>query len=158
MPILELAVATVMLVGVVTEEILIGLEVLQTKFVLQALPLIAMVQLEAVRVPEEPTLTVTEAWSLAPPLIQVRVKVVAVVKFPVETLPEIASAPDQPPLAVQEAAFVEDQVKVVAVLYEILVAAAERLTVTAAQFVPFQVVPETQLEVTDLLASSILLL
>ena len=158
MPVLELAVATVIFVGVVTEEVLIGLEVLQTKLVLQALPLIAMVQSVDVRVPEEPTLTVTEALSLAPPLEQDRVKVVAVVKFPVETLPCVALAPDQPPLAVQEAAFVEDQVKVVAVLYEILVAAAERLTATGPHFPPSQVVPETQLEVTDLLASSLALL
>jgi hypothetical protein len=143
---------------VVTEEVVIGFAVLHTKFVLQALPLIAMVQLVAVIVPEEPTLTVTEALSLTPPLIQERVKVVAVVKFPVETLPEVVLVPDQPPLAVQEVAFVEDQVKVVAVLYEILVAAAERLTATAAHFPPSQVVPETQLAVTDLLASSIALL
>jgi hypothetical protein len=50
-PALELAVATVILVGVVTVEVPIGFVVDQTKLVLQLLDPIEIVQLEAVMVP-----------------------------------------------------------------------------------------------------------
>ena len=47
-----------------------------------------------------------------PDPVQARVKVLEAVRAPVDWLPEIALAPDQPPEAVQEVALVEDQVSV----------------------------------------------
>jgi hypothetical protein len=44
--------------------------------------------------------------------VQTRVNKLVVVSTPVDSLPEVALAPDQPPEAVQDAAFVEDQVSV----------------------------------------------
>jgi hypothetical protein len=58
------------------------------------------------------TLTVAEAVALPPEPWHVRVYVVFVVSAPVERVPLVASVPDQPPDAVQEVAFADDQVSV----------------------------------------------
>jgi hypothetical protein len=58
------------------------------------------------------TVTVADALALPPVPVQVRVKLLVAVSAPVDWLPEVALAPDQPPEAVQEVALVEDQVSV----------------------------------------------
>ena len=56
------------------------------------------------------TLTDWLAVPLAP--LQLSAKVLVLVNAPVDWLPEVALAPDQPPEAAQEIAFVEDHVSV----------------------------------------------
>lgn len=64
----EFPVATVIFVGVVTEEVPTGFVVFQVKLVLQELPAEAIVQLEAVRVPDiEATVTGVPTVELLPP-------------------------------------------------------------------------------------------
>ena len=59
------------------------------------------------------TATVIERGAVVPPPpVQVRVYVVAVVRVGVMKVPAVAFAPVQPPLAVQEVAFVLDHVRV----------------------------------------------
>jgi hypothetical protein len=59
-----------------------------------------------------PTVTVAVALCAPPDPVQVRLKVLLLVSAPEDSLPEVALAPDQPPEAVQDVAFVEDQVSV----------------------------------------------
>ena len=58
------------------------------------------------------TVTVADALAAPPDPVQVRLNVVVLVNATVDWVPEVALAPDQPPEAVQEVAFVEDQVRV----------------------------------------------
>jgi hypothetical protein len=58
------------------------------------------------------TVTVLDALAVPPDPVQARANVLLLVNAPVDWLPEVALAPDQPPEAVQEVAFVEDQVRV----------------------------------------------
>jgi len=56
--------------------------------------------------------TVAEALAVPPAPLQARVKVLELVNAPLDWVPEVALAPDQPPEAVQPVALVEDQVSV----------------------------------------------
>jgi hypothetical protein len=58
------------------------------------------------------TVTVADALCDPPDPVQVRLKVLLLVSAPEPSLPEVALAPDQPPEAVQDVAFVEDQLSV----------------------------------------------
>ena len=58
------------------------------------------------------TVTVADALCAPPNPVQVRLKVPLLVSTPEVSLPEVALAPDQPPEAVQDVAFVEDQISV----------------------------------------------
>jgi hypothetical protein len=58
------------------------------------------------------TVTVADALCAPPNPVQVRLKVPLLVSTPEVSLPEVAFAPDQPPEAVQDVAFVEDQISV----------------------------------------------
>src|SRR4051812_26952702 len=58
------------------------------------------------------TVTVAEAEADPPAPVQLKLKVVVLAKAPVDCVPEVAMAPDQPPEAVQDVAFVEDHVRV----------------------------------------------
>jgi hypothetical protein len=58
------------------------------------------------------TVTITETVWDPPGPVQERLKVALVVRGPEDWLPEVALGPDQPPEAVQDVAFVEDQVSV----------------------------------------------
>ena len=61
-----------------------------------------------------PTVTVTVVDALAVPAgpVQARLNVLVLVSPPIDSLPETALAPDQPPDAEQEVASVEDQMSV----------------------------------------------
>lgn len=72
------------------------------------------------------------ACDAEPPLpVQFTVKLVEALSAAVAWVPLVASAPDQPPDAVQEAAFVEDQVSVEVPPLETLVGFALSATVGA---------------------------
>ena len=58
------------------------------------------------------TVTVADALAVPPDPVQARLNVLVLVSAPVDWLPEVALLPDQAPEAVQEVAFVEDQVRV----------------------------------------------
>ena len=58
------------------------------------------------------TETITDALAVPPEPVQARLNWVVLVSAAVDSLPEVALAPDQPPEAVQDVAFVEDQVSV----------------------------------------------
>jgi hypothetical protein len=141
-PALEFADKIVTFVGVVTALVARGLYVFQTKVVLHLFWAGRIVQLEAARVPKDSTIIVTEAVPLVPfNPVHDNVNVVRDVKLPVEALPDVACAPDQPPLAVQLVALSTDQLRVVAVLYAISVEAAEKVIIIGAHFAPSHVVP-----------------
>ena len=59
------------------------------------------------------TVTVADALWVPPDPVQERLKVLVLVNAPVVWLPDVALAPDQPPEALQEVAFVEDHASVV---------------------------------------------
>ena len=80
--------------------------------------------------------TVALAVPLPPLPVQVRVKVAALVSAPVDSLPAVARVPLQAPLAVQELAWGEDQVSVVAVPLVTLPTAAVRVTLGGGAGVP----------------------
>ncbi len=80
--------------------------------------------------------TVALAVPLPPLPVQVRVKVAALVSAPVDSLPAVARVPLQAPLAVQEVAWVEDQVSVVAAPLVTLPTAAVRVTLGGGAGVP----------------------
>ena len=75
------------------------------------------------------TVTVALCAALPPAPVQVRVKDWSLVRFPVEAEPLVASAPLQPPEAVQEVAFVEDQVRVALSPLVTVLGLAESVTV-----------------------------
>jgi hypothetical protein len=56
--------------------------------------------------------TVADALAVPPDPVQARANVLVLVNAPVDWLPEVTLAPDQPPEAMQEVASVEDQVSV----------------------------------------------
>ena len=56
--------------------------------------------------------TIADALAVPPDPVQARLKVLVLVKTPVDWLPEVALAPDHWPEAVQEVASVDDQVSV----------------------------------------------
>ena len=56
--------------------------------------------------------TIADALAVPPDPVQARLKVLVLVKTPVDWLPEVALAPDHWPEAVQEVALVDDQVSV----------------------------------------------
>ena len=56
--------------------------------------------------------TPTDAFAVPFGPVQARLNWVVLVRAPVDSLPEVAFAPDQPPEAVQDVAFVEDHVRV----------------------------------------------
>jgi hypothetical protein len=58
------------------------------------------------------TKTLADAVAVPPVPVQARLNRPVLVSAPVDVLPEVAWAPDQPPEAVQDAAFVEDQVSI----------------------------------------------
>ena len=97
------------------------------------------------------TFTVTEARGEVPPgPVHWKVKVVAEVSGSVRPEPERVPELLQGPPAVQEVAFVEDQVRVERPSYATGFGEAVRVAVGgfSAQTVPFQVVPEAQAPVT----------
>ncbi len=112
----------------------------------------------------EPTFTVTDARGEVPPgPVHWKVKVVAEVRGLVRPLPERVLELDQGPPAVQEVAFVEDQVRVERPSYATGLGEAVRVAVGAglgfaAQTLPFQVVPEAQTPVTLTVLRVLLLL
>ena len=74
------------------------------------------------------TVTVADCAALPPGPVQVSVKLVAALTAPVLALPVVGSLPDQPPGAVQPAAFVEDQARVEADPLTTVLGVAVRLT------------------------------
>jgi len=58
------------------------------------------------------TVTVADAFCVPPAPVQDRLNVLVLVSAPVEPLPDVALAPDQPPEAAHDVAFVEDHVSV----------------------------------------------
>ena len=58
------------------------------------------------------TETIVDAFAVPPEPVQDRLNAVVLVRAPVDWLPEVALAPDHPPEAEQEVAFVDDQVSV----------------------------------------------
>jgi len=58
------------------------------------------------------TVTVADAFCVPPAPVQDRLNVLVLVSAPVDALPDVALAPDQPPEAVHDVAFVEDHVRV----------------------------------------------
>ena len=107
------------------------------------------------------TFTVTEARGEVPPgPVHWKVKVVAEVSGSVRPEPERVPELLQGPPAVQEVAFVEDQVRVERPSYATGFGEAVSVAVggLAAQTLPFQVVPEAQAPVTFTVASAFPLL
>ena len=107
------------------------------------------------------TFTVTDARGEVPPgPVHWKVKVVAEVRGLVRPLPERVPELLQGPPAVQEVAFVEDQVRVERPLYATGLGEAVRVAVggLVAQTLPFQVVPEAQTPVTFTLLRALPLL
>lgn len=78
---------------------------------------------------EEATVTVADWFAEPPDPVHVKVNVVFAVRFPVLCEPEVALAPDQPPNALHEVAFVEFQISVAAPPEEMEVGLAAMLTV-----------------------------
>jgi hypothetical protein len=76
-------------------------------------------------------LTVTLAWAEPPVPVQLKVKLVALVRAPVLWLPAVALAPLQPPEPVHDVAFVEVHVKELLPPLATLVGAAVNVTVGA---------------------------
>jgi hypothetical protein len=58
------------------------------------------------------TVTVADALCVPPGPVQERLKLLVLLNAPVDALPEVALAPDQPPEAVQDVALVEDHVRI----------------------------------------------
>jgi len=58
------------------------------------------------------TVTVADALWVPPAPVQERLNVLVLVSAPEDALPDVALAPDQPPEAVHDVAFVEDHVRV----------------------------------------------
>ncbi len=79
----------------------------------------------------EVTVTVADCAALPPAPVQVRVYVVFALSAPVECEPLVGWLPDQPPDAVQEVAFVVDQLKVELLPLTTELGLAARLTVGA---------------------------
>jgi len=79
----------------------------------------------------EVTVTVADCAALPPAPVQVRVYVVFALSAPVECEPLVGWLPDQPPEAVQEVAFVVDQLKVELLPLTTELGLAARLTVGA---------------------------
>ncbi len=79
----------------------------------------------------EVTVTVADCAALPPAPVQVRVYVVFALSAPVECVPLVGWLPDQPPDAVQEVAFVVDQLKVELLPLTTELGLAARLTVGA---------------------------
>ncbi len=104
------------------------------------------------------TVTVVD-WAAVPPApVQLSVKVLLVVRAPVDTLlPEVALVPDHAPLAVQPVALVDDHVSVLAlpevtvVGFALIATVGELITVTVADWVAVPPAP-VQLNVNVLLA------
>jgi hypothetical protein len=104
------------------------------------------------------TATVTELEPVPPAPVQLNMNVLPVVSALVESEPEVASAPDHAPLAVQLVALVDDQVRVlepplvtlVGLALIVTVGAGGAVTVTVADCVAVPPAPE-QLRVNVLL-------
>jgi hypothetical protein len=78
--------------------------------------------------------TVVDWEALPPAPVQVKVNLVAAVRLPVLRVPLVASDPLQPPVAAQEVAFVDDQVKVDALPLATVVGVGDKMTVGAGEF------------------------
>jgi hypothetical protein len=66
--------------------------------------------------------------------VQVNVNLVAEVRLPVLWVPLVASEPPQPPVAEQDVALVDDQLRVEAAPFATVVGLADNVTVGAGEF------------------------
>ena len=130
MPLLALALDTVIFSGVVTAEEPTGFIVLQVKVTSHFLFPTATVQLEAVSVPVGicRTVTVAEADAVPPAPVQVIVYVVVEDSLPVEKVPEVSKI-DLEPVLVQDLALLDDQERVEDCPEKIVAGLAETVTV-----------------------------